>query len=98
MEFSTVSSIDPTKLPLTGGSGTPQSTGGRFGLHMKEPGSRFHVMSAVHVAVISPVGMNPSLHWKVTVAPTALLVTESMIPLTGFVGRGHAPVIRKMIQ
>ena len=101
MESSEVSSIDPTKLPLTGGSGTPQFTGGRsvnIGLHTNEPGSRFHVMSAIHVVVISPVGMNPSLHWKVTVAPTALLVAGPMIPLTGYVGKGHAPVGRKIIQ
>ena len=86
MESSEVSSIDPKKLPLTGGSGTPQSTGGRsvnIGLHTKEPGSRFHVMSAIHVVVMSPVGMNPSLHWKVTVTPSALLLIGPRTPFEG---------------
>ena len=59
-------------------------------LHTKLLGSGLHTRSAKHIAVIGPVGMNPSLHWTVTLAPTTLLVIGPTILLDGAVGGEHA--------
>ena len=60
------------------------------GLQARDAGSvGFHALFAVQVAVIIPIGRNPSLHIKLTTEPTILLVTDTSRPFTGGLGASH---------
>ena len=45
--------------------------------------------SAKHIDVTWPVGIKPSLHWNVTVAPSSVSLKLVIIPLCGGEGKVH---------